>query len=454
MAKKKLSENAFFCQSCGHCEKKWYGKCPACHEWNTMVEEKFSAKETKAQTLSQDSPECIISVNLASHPRLKTQIDELDRVLGGGLVLGSVVLVGGEPGTGKSTLLQMASARLAKNGHKVLYISAEESKQQIRLSAERLDALSDNLFLLSQTNINAALKSAKELAPDFLVVDSVQTVLSEDFDSSAGSVTQIKEVTDLVVKFAKSSGIPTFLVGHVTKDGNIAGPRLLEHMVDTVLYFEHSKNDHYRILRAHKNRFGSTNEIGLFEMGSSGLVSIKNPSAFFLAQRNENKPGTCVFCSIEGTRPLLVEIQALVVDTLFGNPRRTCVGVDSNRVSVVAAILEKHANINLSKMDLFISVAGGIDIKDPAIDLALALAIASSIKNVSLPKELICLGELGLCGEIRSVFRLSDRLKESERLGFTKAIIPQMPESFEGNNLGLKIKQLKNIHEAVRLVCL
>jgi len=416
-----------------------------------MVEEKFS-RSKPASHQGEDRPEAITKIKNSAINRLPIGIEELDRVLGGGLVPGGITLIGGEPGCGKSTILQMAAGALAKRGKKVLYVSGEESKEQIRLAAQRLGSLSDLYYLLSETDINRSLQQATEFAPDFLVVDSVQTVASPDLESAAGSVAQIREVCGKIVQFSKSENVPTFLVGHVTKDGNIAGPRLLEHMVDTVLYFEQSRSDQYRLLRAHKNRFGSTNEIGLFEMSQKGLVGIENPSAFFLAERPQDKPGSSVFCAIEGTRPLLVEIQALAVETLFGNPRRTCVGIDSNRCSVIAAVLEKHSRLQLSRMDLFISVAGGIDIKEPALDLALALAVASSVKNVALPFDMVCFGELGLSGEIRSVTRINDRLKEASRLGFNKGLVPHVSVKQLSDNFGLRLKGAATIEEAIKLL--
>ena len=412
----------------------------------------MSTAQTGAVSSAPTKPEPITLIEGHEHARRPTGIEELDRVLGGGLVRGGVTLIGGEPGSGKSTLLQMVSSKLARLGQKVLYVSGEESKEQIRLSAERLDALSENLWLHTDTNVDQALNAAHECRPDFLVIDSVQTISSPELESAAGSVAQIREVCAKVVHFAKSRQIPTFLVGHVTKDGAIAGPRLLEHMVDTVLYFEQSRSDQYRLLRAHKNRFGSTNEIGLFEMGSRGLVGIENASAFFLAERPKDKPGSSVFCAMEGTRPLLVEIQALAVEAMFGNPRRTCVGIDNARCSVIAAVLEKHTGLMLSRMDLFVSVAGGIDIKEPALDLALALAIASSIKNIALPFDLVCCGELGLSGEIRGVYRLNDRLKEASRLGFTKGLVPQVSAKNLGENWGLRLKSPGTIQEAINLL--
>ncbi len=416
-----------------------------------MVEERFT-KKGDTRSSDHDKPEAITAINESKVLRTPIGIDELDRVLGGGLVVGGVTLIGGEPGCGKSTLLQMASSALAKQGKRVLYISGEESKEQIRLAAERLNSLNENLFLLSETNIDRALQEAATLAPDFLVVDSVQTVFSPELESQAGSVGQIREVCGKVVRYAKDHDVPTFLVGHVTKDGAIAGPRLLEHMVDCVLYFEQSRSDQYRLLRAHKNRFGSTNEIGLFEMGSHGLQGIENPSAFFLAERPQDKPGSAVFCAVEGTRPVLVEIQALAVETMFGNPKRTCVGIDSNRCSVMAAVLEKHASLPLSRMDLFVSVAGGMDIREPALDLALALAIASSVKNIPLPFDMVSCGELGLSGEIRSVYRINDRLKEASRLGFTKGLIPRVSVKHLASDFGMRLKGSATIEEAITLL--
>lgn len=450
--KKNSSLIAFICQKCGHGEKKWHGRCPACLEWNTLVEERVTDSKKLLGSASLEQPQAITAICETTVDRKPIGIDELDRVLGGGLVKGSVTLIGGEPGCGKSTLLQMASARLAKQQQKVLYISGEESKEQIRLAAERLHSLSENFYLLTETNIDNALKEALALKPDFLVIDSVQTVFSDELESQAGSVAQIREVCGKVVQFAKTYQTPTFLVGHVTKDGNIAGPRLLEHMVDCVLYFEQSRSDHYRMLRAHKNRFGSTNEIGLFEMGAQGLVSIENPSAFFLSERPVDKPGSAVFAALEGTRPILVEIQALAVEVMFGHPRRVCVGIDNSRCTVIAAVLEKHGGLPLSRMDLFISVAGGIDIKEPAMDLALALAIASSVKNIPLPYEMITCGELGLSGEIRSVYRINDRLKEAARLGFTKGLIPRLCEKQLTDNFGLRLKGPSTIAEAITLL--
>jgi DNA repair protein RadA/Sms len=442
---------AFFCQNCGHNEKKWYGRCPACGQWNSMVEEKFTTLSLKPCDFI-DKPESITDIKSGEYLRRIIGIEELDRILGGGLVLGSVTLIGGEPGCGKSTLLQMTSFSLAKKNLKVLYISGEESKEQIRLSAQRLNSLNNNFFILTETDIDRALLHAKEIKPEFLVIDSVQTISSQNLESTAGTVGQIREVCGKVVNYAKRNNIPTFFIGHVTKDGNIAGPRLLEHMVDTVLYFEQSRNDQYRMLRVHKNRFGSTNEVGLFEMSCKGLLPIANPSAFFLAERPMNKPGSSVFCAMEGSRPLLVEIQALAVETMFGNPRRTCVGIDNNRCSIIAAVLEKHTGLQLSRMDLFVSVVGGIDIKEPALDLALALAIASSIKNYPLPFEMVCCGELGLSGEIRTVFRINERLKEAARLGFKKGLIPKSCTKNLSDKFGLDITGPANIDEALKLI--
>lgn len=447
--RKKTKDTAYFCQNCGHEEAKWHGQCPACHEWNTLIEEKIQVLSTK-NPLSVDGVFKVTEVAQEAIERHKIGLAELDLVLGGGLVKGQVTLIGGEPGAGKSTLLQMSSHLLAKQGAKVLYVSGEESKEQIAVSLRRLNALSDNFYIFSHTDIDRALHEASALSVGFLVLDSVQTLSSSHLDSAPGSVAQIREVCAKAINFAKSLNIPTFIVGHVTKDGQIAGPRLLEHMVDTVLYFEQSRSDQYRLLRAHKNRFGSTNEMGIFEMSSNGLIGISNLSAYFLKERPENKPGSAIFCALEGTRPLLVEIQALTVETLFGSPRRTCVGLDQTRASVIAAVLEKHAGLMLSRLDLFVSVAGGLSLEEPALDLPLALAIASSVKNLPLPHDMVAIGELGLSGEIRSAFRLPDRLKEASRFGFNKALVPKVAmESLGETPEGLRLKGVASIDEAI-----
>lgn len=381
--------------------------------------------------------------------RYPVGIEELDRVLGGGLVRGAVTLLGGEPGIGKSTLLLTLAHKMAQQGYRSLYISAEESTSQTRMTAERLDALHDNLYLLSETNLQAALLEVERIKPEFLVLDSVQTLYAPELDAASGSVSQIREVTARVVGLSKTQGINTFLVGHVTKEGNIAGPRLLEHMVDTVLYFEATKTGPYRFLRAHKNRFGSTNEMGVFEMRSSGLLEIKNPSAFFLAERPMGKPGSSVAVAIEGTRPLLVEVQALCVQTFFGTPRRTTSGVDTTRAAVLAAVLEKHAGLALSGYDLFVNVAGGAQLVEPAADLPIALAIASSLTNRPIKSQVVCFGEVGLSGEIRGVNRVEQRLHEAKRLGFCHAIVPKATSSDIRSFEGMRLSFVATIDDAI-----
>lgn len=448
--KKKLTQAVFICQNCGHQESKWHGRCALCQEWNTLVESRPSSYEDVKHG-DKDSIVSINSIKEEAHHRVKIGIDELDLVLGGGLVLGSVILLGGEPGCGKSTLLQMTSAMLARNGFKVLYISGEESKQQIYLGAQRLNALHEHFFILCDNVIETAFLKAKALKPDLLIIDSIQTMASEVILSPIGSISQVREVCAQIINFAKKNHIPVIIVGHVTKDGNIAGPRLLEHMVDTVLYFEQSHSNQYRMLRSHKNRFGASNEVGIFEMTQRGLIGMENPSSYFLAERSEHKPGSAIFCIFQGSRPLLVEIQALAVASFFGNPKRTCVGMDSNRCAIIAAVLEKYSGISLSRMDLFISVAQGIEIKDPAADLALALAIASSVQNMPLPQNMMVCGEVGLSGEIKNVYRINERIKEASRLGFSSAIVPQNALEFISDK-SLLLKSFLSVNDINRFL--
>ncbi len=389
-----------------------------------MVEE-VSKPLSRHGNATAQTPQRITEVVHETNQRLSFQKPELDRVLGGGLVPGSVILLGGEPGIGKSTLLLTCASQMANQGHTVLYVSGEESASQIRMTAERLSALNPNLYLLSETNLESALSAVDSLKPTMLVIDSVQTVYMPSLESAPGSVAQIREVTARIVMQAKSLGIATFLVGHVTKDGQIAGPRLLEHMVDTVLYFESTRSGPYRFLRAHKNRFGSTQELGVFEMRGNGLDEVTNPSEFFLSERHSGKAGSSIAVSIEGTRPVLVEVQALCVQSFFGNPRRTSVGLDNTRCTMLAAVLEKHGKLALSGQDLFINVAGGANLIEPAADLPVALAIASSLMNKPIDPELVCFGEVGLSGEIRGVHRVEARLQEAKRLGFKKVILPK-----------------------------
>lgn len=424
------SEVKFFCQSCGNDYPRWAGQCPACGEWNTLVEEKLQTSKSQLQNKSKiqntnaQKPIPITDVDFNIEERAETGIAELDRVLGGGVVEGSVVLVAGEPGIGKSTLMLQAAESLAKK-EKVLYISGEESAKQVRLRAERLGTLSKNLIFYPETNLFAIEKAIDEVKPKFVVIDSIQTLYREDIASAASSVSQVRECAAYLVQVAKSTGIPIFIVGHVTKEGNIAGPRVLEHIVDTVLYFEGEQHRQYRLLRATKNRFGSTNEVGIFEMKDKGLVEVTNPSEVFLEERAENASGSVVAAAMEGTRPVLVEIQALVSSTKMAYPNRKCTGVDYNRVSMVIAILEKQLDIKLYDKDVYVNAAGGIHVTEPAMDLPIAMAIISSYKNKPIEAKTMVIGEIGLSGEIRSVSHLDQRIREAKKLGFTTIISPQ-----------------------------
>lgn len=449
-------ENCFVCTSCGSEHQKWLGRCPACQAWNTLVEESRIVGKKSGSSLSSRlesaSSQALPITDVDHHPtrRFTLQISELDRVLGGGLVPGSVILVGGEPGIGKSTLLLTVAAQLARNGENVLYVSGEESATQIRLSAERLNSMHERLWLLTETDLDHAIGEIERLSPKVVILDSVQTVFSRDIEAAPGSVSQIREVTARIVQVAKSCAIATFLVGHVTKEGSIAGPKLLEHMVDTVLYFESSSSGPYRFLRVHKNRFGSTREVGVFEMRSSGLQEVSNPSEFFLSERSTGKPGSAVTATIEGTRALMVEVQALCVSTLFGMPRRTAVGLDSTRCAVLAAVLEKHGGIMLSGQDLFVNVTGGVELVETSSDLSVAMAIASSLMNKPLASDLVVFGEVGLSGEIRGVHRLEDRLIEASRLGFKKAIIPRVNQARLQPTSPMQIVGVESISHALR----
>ncbi|WP_227938959.1 DNA repair protein RadA [Alkalihalobacillus deserti] len=427
MAKKKTK---FVCQECGYESAKWMGKCPGCQGWNTMVEEfeqtaKQSSRSYVTGATTGSKPQSIVSVESETEPRISTTMLELDRVLGGGIVPGSLVLVGGDPGIGKSTLLLQLSSKLAETKHKVLYISGEESVKQTKLRSERLGVSSADLYVLAETDISFIERAIDEVQPTLVIIDSIQTVYQDDITSAPGSVAQVRECTAAFMKIAKTKGIAIFIVGHVTKQGSIAGPKLLEHMVDSVLYFEGERHHTYRILRAVKNRFGSTNEMGIFEMKEMGLEEVLNPSEIFLEERSQGAAGSIVVASMEGTRPVLVELQALISPTSFGNPRRMATGVDHNRVSLLMAVLEKRVGLLLQNQDAYLNVAGGIRLDEPAIDLAIALSIASSFRNqVTRPTD-VAIGEVGLTGEIRRVSRIEQRVNEAAKLGFKRAIIPE-----------------------------
>ncbi len=427
MAKKKTK---FICQECGYESAKWMGKCPGCQSWNSMVEEFVETKRTQAafQTgISSGStkPQQITAVEKEEETRIDTQMPELNRVLGGGMVPGSLVLVGGDPGIGKSTLLLQFSSKLASSGYKVLYISGEESIRQTKLRADRLNVSSEQLYVLAETDLDYIEKAIKEINPAMVIIDSIQTVYQQEVMSAPGSVSQVRECTARFMKIAKTSGIAIFIVGHVTKQGSIAGPRLLEHMVDSVLYFEGERHHTYRILRAVKNRFGSTNEIGIFEMKETGLEEVKNPSEIFLEERTEGTSGSIVVASMEGTRPVLVEIQALITPTSFGNARRMATGIDHNRVSLLMAVLEKRVGLLLQNQDAYLNVAGGVRLEEPAIDLGIAVCIASSFRNQPTNPTDVVIGEVGLTGEVRRVSRIEQRVKEAAKLGFKRVILPE-----------------------------
>lgn len=429
----------YACQSCGYNSHKWLGRCTECGAWSSFVEQREAPPAAReGLSLSTSSaPQPIALLGTDAEQRISTRLPEFDRVLGGGLVSGSAVLIGGDPGIGKSTLLLQAMGSLAASGVRVLYVSGEESMRQIRMRGERLGALSDNLLVYSETSVEKILHTAKATAPGVLVIDSVQTIYSEAFESSPGSVGQVREVSARLITYAKSADVPLFLVGHVTKDGAIAGPKVLEHMVDTVLYFEGERGHPFRILRAVKNRFGSVMEIGVFEMKEGGLEEVKNPSEMFLAERPEGASGSAVVSSLEGTRTILVEVQSLVCPTLFGVPRRTVVGVDYNKVMLLAAVLEKKAGIALANHDIFLKVAGGMRLDEPAIDLGILASITSNFLDKPIEPRTVIFGEVGLAGEVRAINHVEQRVREAAKLGFTRCILP-------ADNLK-KLKKLKKI---------
>lgn len=458
MAKGK-SQTIFFCQECGHESSKWMGQCPGCKAWNTFVEERvtISAKGLGGTVrggagVRKAEPAKLSEVSMSNEERVKTGIEELDRVLGGGIVHGSLTLVGGDPGIGKSTLLLQVCRKLSEAGQKVLYISGEESLRQIKIRANRIGEFKDNLYLLCETNLDIIEETLKGEKPDMVVIDSIQTMYSEEVSAAPGSVSQVRESTNRLLQLAKGMNISIFIVGHVTKEGTVAGPRVLEHMVDTVLYFEGDRHASYRILRGVKNRFGSTNEIGVFEMREEGLAEVRNPSEFMLNGRPEGASGSIVVCSMEGTRPILIEIQALVCGSNFQIPRRQTTGTDFNRVNLLMAVLEKRAGLQMAGCDAYVNIAGGIKVVEPAIDLGIVMAIVSSFKNRAMDDKMLVFGEVGLSGEVRAVNMAEQRVQEAKKLGFTTCVLPAVcAEGIKGQK-GMRIIGVRSVRDAIDLI--
>lgn len=449
------AKQVFFCQECGYESSKWMGQCPGCKAWNTFVEEKVvtGARKTagKAAVLNS-APASILEVTTGEETRIGTGMSEFDRVLGGGIVKGSLLLLGGDPGIGKSTILLQVCRNLTEAGHKVLYVSGEESMQQIKMRAERLGTFQHDMYLHCETDLDVIESAIDKVQPEVMVIDSVQTMMLEEVNSAAGSVSQVREVTNRLLQIAKGRNIAIFIVGHVTKEGTVAGPRTLEHMVDTVLYFEGERSSAYRILRGVKNRFGATNEIAVFEMKNRGLTEVKNPSEVMLEGRPTDASGSVVVCSMEGTRPLLIEIQALVAQTNFQMPRRTTVGIDFNRVNLLMAVLEKRAGIHLGSCDAYVNLTGGIRLSEPAADLGIVLALVSSYRNRPVDEHTIIFGEVGLSGEVRGVNMAGQRVKEAAKLGFTTCILPATNASNIEPVPGMRLLGVKNVKEAIDLI--
>lgn len=448
MAKGKQS--VFFCNSCGYESAKWMGQCPGCKEWNTFSEEKITKSSVSGKaTLSRELslPKSLNDVVFSQEDRITTHIDEMDRVLGGGLVAGSLTLVGGDPGIGKSTLLLQVCRNLVADNRKILYISGEESLKQIKLRAQRIGEFGSNMLLLCETVLSNVEESIRRTNPEIVVIDSIQTMYDEEISSAPGSVSQVREATSIFLRLAKDMNISIFIVGHVTKEGTVAGPRVLEHMVDTVLYFEGDRNLSYRILRSVKNRFGSTNEIGVFRMEQGGLAEVKNPSEYMLSGRPKDATGSVVSCSMEGTRPMLLEIQALVCQSNFGIPRRQATGTDLNRVNLLMAVLEKRLTLQMGNCDAYVNVAGGMKVNEPALDLAICMAIISSFKNRKISPKVVAIGEVGLSGEARAVSMIKSRVTEAQKLGFDICIVPKVCLNELAEISGVKIIGIDNIQE-------
>ena len=456
---KSRSSKVFFCQSCGYESSKWMGQCPGCKGWNTFVEETLSkspyAGAAGAKPERRDSgamPSVLSEISVTEENRISTGIGELDRVLGGGIVQGSLTLVGGDPGIGKSTLLLQVCRNLSSTGHKVLYISGEDSLAQIKMRADRIGDFTEGMLLLCETNLGTISEVIRTQKPEAVVIDSIQTMYNENVSAAPGSVSQVRESTGVLLQLAKGLGVSVMIVGHVTKEGTVAGPRVLEHMVDTVLYFEGDRHASYRILRGVKNRFGSTDEIGVFEMREQGLKEVLNASEYMLDGRPENASGSVVSCTMEGTRPLLVEIQALVCNSNFGIPRRQTIGTDFNRVNLLMAVLEKRSGIQLAGCDAYVNITGGMKIMEPAIDLGIVLAVTSSFKNRVLSPKLVAFGEVGLSGEVRSVALAAQRVAEAEKLGFDTCIVPYVCAESCRKSRGIKVIGVKNVQDAMNSI--
>lgn len=454
MAKGKAS-TVFFCQKCGHESSKWMGQCPGCREWNTFVEEtvgrtaRSGAVHGPSEGRGGNRPMMLNEVTVREEDKLATGIGELDRVMGGGIVQGSLTLVGGDPGIGKSTLLLQVCRNLSDQGHSVLYISGEESLAQIRMRADRIGEFSEGMLLLCETNLEEISGIIREKRPQAVVIDSIQTMYNENVSAAPGSVSQVRESTGILLQLAKGLGVSVFIVGHVTKEGTVAGPRVLEHMVDTVLYFEGDRHASYRILRGVKNRFGSTNEIGVFEMREQGLVEVQNASEYMLGGRPEDASGSVVVCTMEGTRPLLVEIQALVCHSNFGIPRRQTMGTDFNRVNLLMAVLEKRSGVQLASCDAYVNITGGIKVSEPAIDLGIVTAVLSSFKNRVLSPKIVAFGEVGLSGEVRGVSMAKQRVAEARKLGFDTCVLPSVCAEECRKENGIKIIGVRTVQDVI-----
>lgn len=448
------SATVFFCQNCGYESSKWMGQCPGCREWNSFVEETVQKSPYQAAAGSdrkrgKTEPSVLAEISVREEDRLRTGMNELDRVLGGGIVCGSLTLVGGDPGIGKSTLLLQVCRELAKAGHRVLYISGEESLSQIKMRADRIGDFSGEMLLLCETNLGEIAEVIRSRRPEAVVIDSIQTMYNEEVSSAPGSVSQVREATNVLLQLAKGLNVSVMIVGHVTKEGTVAGPRVLEHMVDTVLYFEGDRHASYRVLRGVKNRFGSTNEIGVFEMREQGLVEVENASEYMLSGRPENASGSVVACTMEGTRPLLVELQALVCHSNFGIPRRQTIGTDFNRVNLLMAVLEKRSGLQLASCDAYVNITGGMKVQEPAVDLGIVLAVVSSFKNCALSQGLMAFGEVGLSGEVRAVSQARQRVAEAERLGFTSCVVPEVCAADCRKGCTVEVIGVKSVQDAI-----